>query len=362
MNVAAIGVGGAGGRLLNQLVRRNGIGSGSPISSAFAVDTDQESLASLGAVPAENRHAIGQFETDGEGTDGDRELGQSIVENQRLELRRTVEDGIRTTVDAIVLLAGLGGGTGSVVTPSIAADLDEVFEQPVYTVSVLPTVAETDLQVRTNTASALADLDEAVAGQITMDNEAWLWGSRTLESHGEAINREFASRLAELLTIGQGGGTSEVGQQVVDASDVMGTIGGGGVATIGYASTPLSKWREGGSSVLGSLKRRLAGEQTDPHRQEQAIARTLEWATRGTLTFDCPANSARRGLVAFSGPPEWLRADAIARGRDWLANRIGTAELRSGDDPVAGGSSVGVLVVLAGITGTERLREFDIDE
>jgi len=356
MNVAAVGVGGAGGRLLNQLAGR---GSDSPVSSAFAVDTDQGSLASLDAVPAENRHAIGRFETDGEGTDGDRELARSIVEDQRLELRRTVEDGIRTSVDAIVLLAGLGGGTGSAVTPSIAADLAEVYQQPVYTVSILP--AETEKQVRTNTAIALSELDETVAGQIAMDNEAWLWGARTLESHGEIVNREFVTRLDELLTIGQGGGSSGVGQQVVDASDVMETIDGGGLATIGYAQTPLSKWREGNSSVLGSLKRRLAGEQTDPLRQAQAITQTLEWATRGTLTFDCPTDSAGRGLVAFSGPPEWLRADALALGRDWLADRIGTAELRSGDDPTPGAESVGVLVVLAGISGTDRLRTFDVD-
>lgn len=357
MNVAAIGVGGAGGRLLNRLAAR---GSDAPVSSAFAVDTDQESLASLDAVPAENRHAIGQFETDGAGTDGDRELARSIVDDQRMELRRTVEDGIRTTVDAIILLAGLGGGTGSAVTPSLAADLDEVYQQPVYTVSILP--AETEQQVRTNTATALAELEETVAGQIAMDNAAWLWGSRTLESHGAVIDREFVTRLTELLTIGQGGGSSKVGQQVVDASDVMGTIDGGGLVTIGYAKTPLSNWREGNSSVLGSLKRRLAGDQTDPQTQERAIRRTLEWATRGTLTFDCPTDSARRGLVVFSGPPEWLRADAIARGRDWLADRIGTAELRSGDDPTPGAESIGVLVVLAGISGTDRIREFHAGE
>jgi cell division GTPase FtsZ len=359
MNVAAIGVGGAGGRLLNRLAGRNGLGSGSPISSAFAIDTDRGTLGSHTAVPAENRHLIGQFETDGEGTDGDRELGRSIVEDQRLELRRTVEDGIRTTVDAIVLLAGLGGGTGSAVTPSIAADLDEVYEQPVYTVSVLPAETETDQQVRRNTATALAELEGAVAGQIAMDNDAWLWGARTLESHGDVINGEFVTRLTELLTISQGGGQSGIGQQVVDASDLMGTIDGGGLATIGYASTPLSKWRGGDSSVFGALKRRFAGEETDPQTQERAISRTLEWATRGTLTFDCPPDSARRGLVAFSGPPEWLRGDAIARGRDWLADRIGTAELRSGDDPTPGAESIGVLVVFAGITGTDRLEAFD---
>lgn len=47
MNVAAVGVGGAGGRLLNRLAGRHGIVAGSPITSAIAIGTDRESLAEL---------------------------------------------------------------------------------------------------------------------------------------------------------------------------------------------------------------------------------------------------------------------------------------------------------------------------
>lgn len=357
MNVAAIGVGGAGGRLLNRLSGQHGIGAGSPIASAIAVDTDRESLAELGNVPAQHRHVVGQFETDGEGTEGDRELAGSVVADQQMELRRTVEDGIDTTVDAILLLAGLGGGTGSAVTPSIAADLRDVYRQPVYAVSVLPAESETETGTRANTAAALSELDDTTETQIVLDNDAWLWGSRTLDSHRSVIDREFVSRIGELLTLGQADDGAAVGERVVDASDLMGTLSGGGLATVGYARTPLSKWRSD-ESVLGSLKRRVSGDQTDGHRRGEAITKTLAWATRGTLTYECPRDSARRGLVAFSGPPEWLRGDAITRGRDWLVERTGAAELRSGDAPASDASSIRVLVVLAGITGTRRIQAF----
>ncbi len=355
MNVAAIGIGGAGGRLLNRLVRTLGMGPESPIASADLVDTDAETLESLRAVPAASRHAIGQFETGGEGTDGDRELGMEIIEDQGVELRRTVEDGITTGVDAIVLFAGLGGGTGSSIMPELAVGLKKVYDLPVYTVSVLP--AENDDTIRSNTGQALARLDGAVDAQIICDNDAWLWGDRSLDSHQTGINQQYARRLEQLLTTGHVSGA--VGEQVVDASDLMGTVGGGGVATIGYATSSLSQWREGDGSVVNTLKRRVLGHTVDEIVQERAVHQTLQWATRGTLTFECPYEHAARGLVVFTGPPEWLRRDAVARGREWFADRTGVPELRSGDRPTPESSSLGVFVVLAGITGTDRMQEFD---
>jgi cell division GTPase FtsZ len=357
MEIAAIGVGGAGGRVVDRLARELGAGGGSPLETVHAIDTDTASLDTLGTIPSENRHTIGQFETGGDGTDGDREQAAEIIENERTEIRRAVEDDIPTTVDAIVIAAGLAGGTGSAVTPALVAGLARIYEQPVYTVSILPTADETDERRRANTARALTSLGESATAQIAFDNEAWLRDGQRLEDHGDTINAELAERLGELFSISQDGGGA-VGERVVDTRDVMGTLDGGNVVSLGYAGREIAKWRGANSSLLDGLKRRVLGDDTDEYERGRALQRTLAWATRGTMTFECPQDVATHGLVVFRGPPGWLRGNVISKGRKWLADWAEIERLRSGDVPSSGTSSLDVLVVLAGIERAPRIEAF----
>lgn len=88
MNIAAIGIGGAGGRVVDVLAAEHGTGQHSPLAAVHVIDTDTESLQRLDAVPQAARHGIGQFETGADGTDGDRTLAGEIIEaekNSRLE-------------------------------------------------------------------------------------------------------------------------------------------------------------------------------------------------------------------------------------------------------------------------------------
>lgn len=357
MDIAAIGVGGAGGRIVDRLARELGTGTASPLVTVHAIDTDTASLDALGAIPTENRHVIGQFETGGEGTDGDRDLAADIVAEERMEIRRAVEDGIPTTVDAIVVAAGLAGGTGSAVAPALVAGLAKVYEQPVYAVSILPAASETDERRRENTAQGLTGLNEAATAQIVFDNDAWLSEGQSLEQHGDGLNAELTSRLGQLLTVGRET-SGAVGERVIDTRDVMGTLEGGNLVSLGYASRPIAAWRGASSSLLDGLKRRVLGDDTDEYERGVAIQRTLSWATRGTLTFECPRTAATHGLVVFRGPPEWLRGDAISKGRQWFADRAGIEQLRSGDVPTSDASTLDVLVVFAGIEHAPRIEAF----
>lgn len=414
MNIAMIGVGGAGGRIVDRLARRHGTGSDSPLSAIHAIDTDTESLAALGYVPKGSRHAIGQFETAGEGTDGDRKQAKEIIDQERTQLRRAVEDGISTTVDAIVIAAGLAGGTGAAVTPVVTEGLETVYEQPVYTLSVLPAIdvntsqvsdwqpleredepqdaegessdefpdvveestdideqsedsavqspeesteseegSDSDEQYRENTGYALRQLEEHATAQVVFDNDAWLRSGQGIETHSDTLNRVLVDRFTELLDAG-----GAVGQRVVDTQDVMRTLDGGGYVSLGYASKEIANWRDADFAVFDRLKRRVFGDDTDELDQAMAVQRTLCWATRGTLTLECPRASATHGLVVFRGPTEWLRGDAITRGRKWFVDYTGIPELRTGDIPVSGSSSLDVFVVMAGIRTTPRIEQF----
>ena len=362
MNIAVVGVGGAGCRIADRLAARHGFSGGSPLSSGHAIDTDRKSLTTLAAIPEDSRQLLGQYETGGEGTDGDREIARTILEEEGRTVRREVEDGIASTVDAIILIAGLGGGTAAAFTPAIAEGLATIYEQPVYTVSILPDSARTTQQVARNTGDAMRTLESSVETQILFDNDLWLWGDRSLESHAESLNAVLIDRLSTLLMIGMIADATTVGQRVVDTNDVIETLSGGGYTTLGFASKSVADWRGVRVSALDRVQRRLLGDNTQIHVRATAISRTLAWATRGTLTFECPRDAPDGGLVVFYGPPSWLIGDAIARGQDWLADRTAVSSLRSGDVPVADASSVDVFVVLTGITDAPRIQGFKTDE
>lgn len=357
MNIAVVGVGGAGCRIADRLADRHGFTGDSPLSSCYAIDTDRESLVSLESIPEGSRQLVGQYETGGTGTDGDREIARTVLDEEGRTLRREVSDGIESTVDAILLVAGLGGGTAAAFTPAIADGLATIYEQPVYTVSILPDSARTTEQIARNTGTAMRTLESSVETQILFDNDPWLWGDRSLETHAESLNAVLVDRLSTLFTLGKIADATRVGERVVDSTDVAETLSGGGYTTLGYAGKSVATWRGARVPAFDRLQRRLLGDDTDTEVRAMAIERTLAWATRGTLTFQCPLASTGNGLVVFYGPATWLIGDAIARGQEWLADRTGAATIRSGDVPVADAPSVDVLVVLSGITETPRLQE-----
>jgi cell division GTPase FtsZ len=354
MNVVAVGVGGAGGRIVDELHRDTAKRPVSYLAASIAVDTDRESLAALDHVPPEHRHTFGEFSLEGSGSNGDRQAAQEAATEQVMELRRAIDDTITTDVTGIVLAAGLGGGVGSGATPALASALASVYERPIYTVSALPTGG--DEQAAENAARALEDLDEIVDCQLTFDNDAWVSEEQALTDRIPALNRELTERLGTLFLAGDVRGAGDIGETVLDERDVVETLDAGGLATIGYASRPISQFRTIDDSLVGQLRDRLLGSASDEERYE-GVTKTLRWAARGQLTLDCELTAASSVLALFSGPPDWLHRKAIADGRSWLEDQTAGASLRSGDAPLRGGDSIAVLVVFAGIESAPRIEE-----
>lgn len=355
MDVVAVGVGGAGGRIVDELSRDDAERPVSYLAATHAFDTDTDSLETLDRVPQAARHSVGTLEFGGSGTDGDREAAAEAMAEQATEMRREIDGSITTNVTGIVLVAGLGGGVGAGATPVLARELCGIYDRPVYCISVLPT---TDSEVAAeNAARALDTLDDVVDCQIAFDNEAWVRSGETIEERIPALNRELVDRVGSLLLAGEVDPAGGIGESVLDETDVAATLDAGGLATIGYASAPVARFREfGDGSVLGRLRGKLFGSASDIEKQE-AVRSTLRWAARGKLTLECELDAVGSALLLFSGPPEWLNRGAIADGRDWVAAETGSAELRSGDAPLPGTDSLSVLVVFAGIQSAPRIEE-----
>jgi len=354
MEVVAVGVGGAGGRIVDELHRNNVSRPLSFLSASHVFDTDTASLNALDRVREDARHSFGTFEFSASGTDGDREGVAEALAEQVTEMRREIDDSITTNVTGIVLAAGLGGGVGAGATPILAREIGEIYDRPVYCISVLPTAdSETAAE---NAAYALDALDGVVDCQIAFDNERWVGEGEAIAGKIPDLNRELADRVGSLLVAGEVDPAGSIGESVLDETDVTATLDAGGLATIGYASSPVAQFRDVEDSLVGRIRGKLLESASDIERYE-AVTTTLNWAVRGQLTLEIDLDAAGSAMVLFSGPPDWLDRQAIADGRDWVAGLTDSAQRRSGDAPVPGSESLSVLVVFAGVESAPRIEE-----
>ena len=107
LKAKVIGIGGAGLSLVDGLRLDNFTGV-----DQLAIDVDARAL---GDSIASEKMAIGRTLTRGMGTGGETALARKAIEEEKENIRKSLEG-----VDLIFLLAGLGGGTGGGATPAIA--------------------------------------------------------------------------------------------------------------------------------------------------------------------------------------------------------------------------------------------------
>ncbi len=142
MKLAMVGFGQAGGKILDKFLeydRRNG---SDIVRAALAVNTAKADLVGLENVPEENRVLIGQSRVKGHGVGADNELGSEVAEEDIDELVAAMDDVPAHEVDAFLIIAGLGGGSGSGGGPVLARHLKRIYTEPVYALGILPSADE----------------------------------------------------------------------------------------------------------------------------------------------------------------------------------------------------------------------------
>nr|WP_244629370.1 hypothetical protein [Halorubrum sp. PV6] len=74
----------------------------------------------------------------GHGVGGDAEIGAEVAKRDIDEIRRVFDDVEIHEVDAALVAAGLGDGTGSGAAPVVMEGLQKMYDEPVYRLGVLP--------------------------------------------------------------------------------------------------------------------------------------------------------------------------------------------------------------------------------
>lgn len=138
LKIRAIGIGGAGVAIANMLANAN-----CPHLDIAAIDTDSSSLENCAI---ENAILIGKTITNGMGSGADATLAKEAAIADISLLKRAIADA-----DIVITIAGLGGGTGSVVSPIISKLAIEAQAKFTMSFSIMP------LSIEGSAKSSLAE-------------------------------------------------------------------------------------------------------------------------------------------------------------------------------------------------------------
>ncbi len=351
MKLAMIGVGQAGGKLLDAFLARDKQAGTNIVRAAVAVNTAESDLSGLEHVPEENRLLIGQTRVSGHGVGADNELGAEIAKEDANEFQNALDDVPVHAVDAFLILAGLGGGTGSGAGPVLAQEIKRIYTEPVYGLGALPGGDEGSLYTL-NAARSFRTFVREVDNLLLIDNDAWRQSGQSMQGAFENINAELVRRLGVLFAAGEVDNDDVVAESIVDSSEIINTLEGGGVSSVGFASVTIEEIESQG------LMERLGFGEDDGIDSADAINRAtslVRRATLGRLTLPCQLEGVQRALVVLAGPPDYLSRKGVEQGRKWLEQETGSMEVRGGDYPLPGEAHIACVVLLSGITDAPRI-------
>jgi len=275
---------------------------------------------------------IGQDRVNGQGVGGDNELGAEIMERDIEQVMAKLTGRISTEAEAIVVVAGLGGGTGSGGTPVLCRRLNRVYDIPVYALGILPGTDEGSLYQH-NAARSLKTLVNEADATLLVDNDAWKASGESLTEGYEAINKNIARRVGLLLASGEA--TDGVAESVVDSSEIINTLRTGGIASLGYASTAASEDAAENISVVTSTTR-------------NALLTGLS-LPGGT--------TAETALLVVAGEAERISRKGVEKARRWVEDETGSMQVRGGDFPIES-DRLASLVLLGGVERSDRIERF----
>jgi len=156
LKIKIIGVGGAGGNMINRIweSRIRGI-------DLIAINTDVQDLLKI---KARKKIKIGKDETKGFGTGMDPTIGEIAASKDIVKIKEAIKDS-----DFLVLVGGLGGGTGSGALPVIS---ELAKEMKILTVGIFTFPFEFEGPVRMEIAQeSFNKIKDFIDAYITIEND-----------------------------------------------------------------------------------------------------------------------------------------------------------------------------------------------
>jgi len=358
MRVFFIGFGQAGGKVVDMFIEQDKRMQTQSFRG-IAVNTARTDLMGLKHIELKDRLLIGQTVVKGHGVGTDNVTGARVTADEIDSIINAIDSRGTHDIDAFVIVAGLGGGTGSGGSPVLARHLKRIYREPVYAIGILPAPEEGRLYSY-NAARSLSTLVNEVDNTFIFDNSAWKNEGESVKDAYSRLNDEIVRRFGVLFRAGEVG-KAGVGEMVVDSSEIINTLRGGGISSVGYAISekvsPRTKQQKKSlfSGLMRSNKDKTEQVLTGEDKSAKIIA-LVRRAMLGRLTLPCDYSTAERALVLLAGPPEEMDRKGVEKSKSWVEENIAGVEVRGGDYPVLS-DYIAAVVVLATIGNAPRITE-----
>jgi len=328
MKAALIGVGQAGGKVAEALLAEDRRAGYESIRSAFAINTAETDLEGLDI----DTMLIGQDRVKGHGVGADNELGAEVMQSDIREVMGGLDGVVDPRTEAIFVIAGLGGGTGSGGAPVLVKELKRIYDVPVYALGILPGRDEGGIY-QANAGRSLKTVVREADSTLLVDNDAWRKTGQSVTEAYDAINERIARRIGILLAAGEG--IEGVGESVVDSSEVINTLKSGDMSALGFATAEAAPDAGENINVVTSTTRKalLSG---------MSVPETTE---------------AGAALVIAAGESDRVPRKGVEKARSWVEDETRSMQVRGGDFPIDS-DNIAVLVLLSGIARSERIQQF----
>ncbi|MDO9549429.1 MAG: tubulin/FtsZ family protein [Methanoregula sp.] len=377
MRILAIGLGGAGCRIVNSLYTVDRRSSNVACVKAFAVDVDEATLTQLKGLPEEAKIYFPALDPGPADSAGDSTQTATIDIGEVVSRVQNTDHG---ETDAIFICCGLGGSMVD-VAPHIIAALRNSVAEPIFGLVTLPCLAEGERK-SVKAADDIDMLSSLLDGIILFDNETWYKKikskkstliqkeksfvermgfkkeqpviSPTLATY-LLLNDAIVKRISLILRAGEfkADGGLELAEVVLDSGEILNTMKGMGFITIGYAVELLPHDPLGFLSWL-----RPAGIVAEDHKKRASrIVELAKQAIYHEISTPCDMTSAHKALVLVAGPSHELSMKGFMTVRKWIDRSIAGLETRSGDYPVVNTQNVAIIIMLSGLENIPRIDE-----
>jgi len=367
MRLLILGLGTAGSKIADAIIRPSGSSSRCSDIHAIAVDNDPDVLEHLTYIEEEAKF---YFPKD------DIEAPELLTTRFTIDEVKAKLKGFDVGMhDAVLVCAGLGGGLVSLV-PHLVSIIRETMFEPVFALVTIP--AEEEGQARlTRAMKNLQMVRSLVDGVIIFDNQLWLdkargelaettlqkgsgmsdkfWFPGTSEKEGiepyDLVNRHIARRIRLLVHAGEI--QQGIPQTVLDSREILNTITGMSLITIGLAEEELPD--RGKIAILRQRSESRVGR----HERAARIVRLAERAVFREISAYCDFSTAKKALILLSGPEEELSMKGYMAVRKWIDESIDGFEMRAGDIPVSSrhANRVSILIVFSGLKTVTRVQD-----
>ncbi|MFC1968430.1 tubulin/FtsZ family protein [Chloroflexota bacterium] len=355
MKMVVVGLGQCGGRIADEFARLNNRGRShrgmEVITGAYAVNTDEADLSGLSTIKSDYQHriVIGGRKTDGHGVGKINEIGADLAREDGDKVIEAVGTAPQfTEADALLLIAGCGGGTGSGSLPVITQMVKERYiDKPVFAIAVLPFEHEQHTEERAfyNTATCLKATFSVADAVFLVDNQRYVRKDASLTSNLSAINHQIVEPFYNMLSSGEEKNRKHIGAKVLDAGDIVATLEGWTVIGFGKADVPLIR------SPLGRSKD-FRKKSTETHKGIQAMDEALS-----ELSLKVSPRDAGKALYLLCAPHRETNVEIMKELGEYLRDLAPDTLIRSGDYPRERGE-VNVTVILSQLSEMEKVKDY----